>query len=131
MPIYVLDIHPVRDLDTDLVVAKHVNFEIWEAGGPHYLYGVGNAPAAIANKSQAETWLLNRFDELLAGAIGKDVIAPDNILDNPNIDWRKALLASLLVILGQINVLREEAGLPAISKQQAYAAIKAQYQELD
>lgn len=130
MPVLILDRQIVRDPVTGLDSFWHINFEIWESGGTHYLYSKGNVPLTLT-KTQAAIWLDNHFDELLAAAAAKGRVAPDSILDNPNVEWNKALIASLLVILGQVNVLRNELGLAEITEQQAYAAIKAQYRDLD
>lgn len=129
MPVVVLDFKTLYD-EIGIPNRQGALFEI-EDGGPTYLWRHGNIPLGL-DEAQIEAWLEDpaRFAELYAAAERRGEPAPTNILDNPNIDELRALAASLLVILDQINVLRVRAGLPEISRQQAYSAIRDKYIEL-
>lgn len=128
MPADILVIREVLDPDSFERLFWYVELVL---DGPQgaYQYRRGDIPPNVT-KAQAQAYIEANFDELYADAVARGEVAGD-LIRNPNLDLQRALEAMARVMVDAINQLRSIAGLPDMTYQQAYDALRARYLELE
>ena len=119
MTIEIVDVRLIDDLDGN-ITSRHADIIITDNGNA-YTYGVGGLPLV----GNLQTILDGREAELLGGAVAKG-----QAVDLYNVTPKKVLKAFALVVLDEINALRNVAGLQPRTAGQIEGAIKAKLKEM-